>query len=110
MILRDKRKGTIVTVIIMFQQRNMSGYNDEEMTEDMEEEEEEGECDSDEEDADDGDSDDEGDPCDPQGLFDALAAAREAEQRFQNHEKMKIDDSCRLSQDFLNVAFRTAVR
>ena len=96
-------------MIIMFQQRNMSGYNDEEMNEDMEEEEEEGECDSDE-DADDGDSDDEGDPCDPQGLFDALAAAREAEQRFQNHEKMKIDDSCRLSQDFLNVAFRTAVR
>ena len=68
------------------------------------EEEEEGQCDSDDA------MDEDGDECDPEGLFDALAAAKEAGENLLNHEKSKIDESCRLGQDFLLTAFLTATR
>ena len=70
-----------------------------------EEEEEEGEVDSD-----DDVMDEEGDECDPQGLFDALAAAKEAGENLLNHEKSKVDESCRLQQDFLVAAYLTATK
>ena len=70
-----------------------------------EEEEEEGEVDSD-----DDVMDEEGDECDPQGLFDALAAAKEAGENLLNHEKSKVDESCRLQQDFLVSAYLTATK
>ena len=52
----------------------------------------------------------EGNECDPQGLFDALAAAKEAGENLINHEKSKVDESCRLQQDYLVTAFLTATR
>ena len=69
------------------------------------EEEEEGEVDSD-----DDVMDEEGDECDPQGLFDALAAAKEAGENLLHHEKSKVDESCRLQQDFLLSAYLTATK
>ena len=70
-----------------------------------EEDDEEGQIDSDDE-----AMEEEGDECDPEGLFDALAAAREAGENLINHEKSKVDESCRLQQDFLVTAFVTATR
>ena len=72
---------------------------------DEEEDDEEGQIDSDDE-----AMEEEGDECDPEGLFDALAAAREAGENLINHEKSKVDESCRLQQDFLVTAFVTATR
>ena len=70
-----------------------------------EEESEEGECDSD-----DYIGEDDEDNCDPEGLFDALAAARESATTQINFERSKVDGSCKLPEDFLLTSFKTAIR
>ena len=72
--------------------------------EEMEEEEEEGE---DEEGEDEDDEDEEGGPG---SLFDALAAAQEAGERYRDSERRKVDESSRLPDDFLVTAFKSAIR
>ena len=80
--------------------------DDEVYDEEMEDEEdEEGEVDTD-----DDILEDDGNECDPERLFDALAAAKEAGENLINHEKSKVDESCKLQQDYLLSAFRTAIR
>ena len=69
-----------------------------------EEESEEGECNSE------NDEEDHSDECDPEGLFDALAAAREAAENYNNHVNSQIDDSCKLNQDFLLTSYKSALR
>ena len=81
---------------------NSAEYDDEE--EEMEESDE-GECESSE---DDDDSEGEYDNCDPGGLFDALAAANEASQLMNNDST--IDETSRLPQDFLVVAYTKAIK
>ena len=78
----------------------------EEEDDDDEEEEEEGECSgtSDEE----GEEDDE-ENCDPSGLFDALAAAHEAEERYRQKEKAAVSEEDRISEDAITVAFKEAI-
>ena len=73
---------------------------------DDEDEEEEGECSgtSDEE----GEEDDE-ENCDPSGLFDALAAAHEAEERYRQKEKAAVSEEDRISEDAITVAFKEAI-
>ena len=78
--------------------------SDDYIVEEEDEEDEEGQIDSDEA------MEEEGNECDPQGLFDALAAAKEAGENLINHEKSKVDKSCRLQQDYLVTAFLTATR
>ena len=92
---------------------NVSGYlqikkamSDLEDGEYEEMEEEEGEMGSSEEDDDD---DEEEEGC-AVSLFDALAAAQEAGERYREMERGKINESCRLQDDFLITAFRTAIR
>ena len=46
----------------------------------------------------------------PEGLFDALAAAQEAGQKYREFEKSKVNEGCRLPDDFLMTAFKTAIR
>ena len=73
---------------------------------DDEEEEEEGECSgtSDEE----GEEEDDEENCDPSGLFDALAAAHEAEERYRQKEKAVVSEEDRISEDAITVAFKLA--
>merc|ERR1719495_3118277 len=70
-------------------------------------EEEEGQC---------SDTEDEGseEECDPSGLFDALAAAQEAGERYRLQEESNSDETCssdntRLPETFLVEAFRLAI-
>ena len=75
---------------------------------------EEGECEEmdEEEDLDsneDEDDDEEGEES-AGNLFDALAAAQEAAERYRELEKSKINESCKLPDDFLITAFKTATR
>ena len=46
----------------------------------------------------------------PTGLFDALAAAQEAGERYKMLEDGGLDESCRLSENFLVQAFQDAIR
>eukprot|EP00092_Neocalanus_flemingeri_P018096 GFUD01019586.1.p1 GENE.GFUD01019586.1~~GFUD01019586.1.p1 ORF type:complete len:191 (-),score=60.89 GFUD01019586.1:182-754(-) len=48
--------------------------------------------------------------CNPTGLFDALAAAQEAGERYRMLEEGGIDESCRLSNDFFVQSFKDAIR
>ena len=66
----------------------------------MEEEEEEEDEDGEEEEEEGG----------PESLFDALAAAQEAGERYRESENGKITESCRLPDDFLVTAFKSAIR
>ena len=70
--------------------------------EEEEEEEEDGYEDEDEE-----EDEEEGGP---ESLFDALAAAQEAGERYRDSERSKISESCRLPDDFLVTAFKSAIR
>ena len=72
--------------------------------EDMEESSEDGECGSEYEEENDNDE------CDPTGLFDALAAAKQAGKNLLNHEKLQIDKSCKLPEDFLISSFSNALK
>lgn len=72
--------------------------------EEMEEESDEGECESG---SDDGEENDE---CDPTGLFDALAAARQSGANLINHEMSQVDESCKLPEDFLISSFSSALK
>ena len=75
--------------------------------EEMEEDEAEVDSNDDEEDEDSDDDEDEGGAG---SLFDALAAAQEAADRYRESEKGKINESCKLPDDFLLSAFKTAIR
>ena len=75
--------------------------------EEMEEEEEEGEDEEGEDEDEDEDEEDEGGPG---SLFDALAAAQEAGERYRDSERRKVDESSRLPDDFLVTAFKSAIR
>ena len=75
--------------------------------EEMEEDEAEVDSNDDEEDEDSDDDEDEGGAG---SLFDALAAAQEAADRYRESEKRKINESCKLPDDFLLSAFKTAIR
>ena len=46
----------------------------------------------------------------PTGLFDALAAAQEAGERYRMLEGDGIDETCRLSDNFFVEAFKDAIR
>ena len=48
--------------------------------------------------------------CNPTGLFDALAAAQEAGERYRMLEDDGIDESCRLSDDFFVQSFQDAIK
>ena len=72
----------------------------------MEDDNEEGECDSDE-DSDNSYVEDE-DPCDPRGVFDALAAAHEASRLHASDND--IDETLRQPEDFLMTSFKAAIR
>ena len=80
--------------------------SEKDMDEVMEEEDEseEGEYDSD------NDGEANSDECDPEGLFDALAAAREAAETYSNHVNSQINESCKLDQDFLLTSYKSALR
>ena len=80
--------------------------SEKDMDEVMEEEDEseEGEYDSD------NDGEANSDECDPEGLFDALAAAREATETYSNHVNSQINESCKLDQDFLLTSYKSALR
>ena len=56
------------------------------------------------------DSDDDEDEGGAGSLFDALAAAQEAAERYRESEKRQINESCKLPDDFLLSAFKTAIR
>ena len=74
---------------------------------------EEGECEEieeEEEEYEEGEEEDEEEEGCPQSLFDALAAAQEAGERYRDSERSKIDESCRLPDDFLVTAFKSAIR
>ena len=73
----------------------------------MEEEEEEGEDGYEDEDDEEEEEEEEGGP---ESLFDALAAAQEAGERYRDSERSKISESCRLPDDFLVTAFKSAIR
>ena len=75
--------------------------------EEMEEDEAEVDSNDDEEDEDSDDDEHEGGAG---SLFDALAAAQEAADRYRESEKRKINESCKLPDDFLLSAFNTAIR
>ena len=75
--------------------------------EEMEEDEAEVDSNDDEEDEDSDDDEDEGGAG---SLFDALAAAQEAADRYRESEKRQINESCKLPDDFLSSAFKTAIR
>ena len=75
--------------------------------EEMEEEEEEEDGDEGEDDDDDDEEEEEGGP---QSLFDALAAAQEAGERYRESERSKISENWRLPDDFLVTAFKSATR
>ena len=75
--------------------------------EEMEEEEEEGEDEEGEDEDEDEDDEEEGGPG---SLFDALAAAQEAGERYRDSERRKVDESSRLPDDFLVTAFKSAIR
>ena len=72
--------------------------------EEMEEESDEGECDSG------SDDENENDECDPTGLFDALAAARQSGENLINHEMAQVNESCKLPEDFLISSFAAALK
>ena len=119
MVHRDKESSYMPCISIFSKQGNVSGdlqrkgaMSDLEEGEFEEMEEEEGEMDSNEEednDDDDDDDEDEEEDC-TVSLFDALAAAQEAGERYREMERGKINESCRLQDDFLITAFRTAIR
>ena len=69
--------------------------------EEMEEEEEEDEDEDGEEEEEEGGA---------ESLFDALTAAQEAGERFREAERSKITENCRLPDDFLMTAFKSAIR
>ena len=70
-------------------------------------EEEEGECPdtSEEEEV----EEDDDDSCDPTGLFDALAAAHEAEERYRQREVVAGSEEDRLPEDAIASAFKEAI-
>jgi len=74
--------------------------------EDDDEEEEEGECSGT---SDEGDEEEDEENCDPSGLFDALAAAYEAEERYRQKEKAAVSEEDRISEDAITVAFKEAI-
>ena len=80
-------------------------YDTPEEDDDDEEEEEEGECSGT---SDEGGEEDE-ENCDPSGLFDALAAAHEAEERYRQKEKAAVSEEDRISEDAITVAFKEAI-
>merc|ERR1719510_1266141 len=73
-----------------------------------EEMDEEEEMDSNDEEGEEEDDEDEEEGC-AVSLFDALAAAQEAGERYRELEKSKINENCRLPEDFLITAFKTAI-
>ena len=75
--------------------------------EDMEEEEEENEEGEEGDEEEDEEEEEEGGP---ESLFDALAAAQEAGERYRESERSKINEGCRLPDDFLVTAFKSAIR
>jgi len=68
-------------------------------------EEEEEEDDEDEE----GEDEEEEEEGGAESLFDALAAAQEAGERYREAERSQINENCRLPDDFLVTAFRSAI-
>ena len=90
----------------MFQITEYTTMSDSDSDDRMEDDNEEGECDTD------NDSDnsyvEDDDPCDPRGVFDALAAAHEASRLHASNND--IDESLRQPEDFLMNAFKTAIR
>ena len=73
---------------------------------------EEGECEEmeEEEDSNEDEDDEDEDEGSAGNLFDALAAAQEAAKRYRELEKSKINETCKLPDDFLLSSFKTAVR
>ena len=56
------------------------------------------------------DDENENDECDPTGLFDALAAARQSGENLINHEMAQVNESCKLPEDFLISSFAAALK
>ena len=81
-------------------------YDTPEEDDDNEEDEEEGECSGS---SDEGGAEEDEENCDPSGLFDALAAAHEAEERYRQKEKAAVSEEDRLSEDAITVAFKEAI-
>ena len=76
---------------------------------------EEGECEEMEEEEDEEEEDEDGEEEEEEeggagSLFDALAAAQEAGERYRESERSTINESCRLPDDFLVTAFKSAIR
>jgi len=82
-------------------------YDTPEEEDDNEEEEEEGECSGTSDEG--GEEEDDEENCDPSGLFDALAAAHEAEERYRQKEKAAVSEEDRISEDAITVAFKEAI-
>ena len=71
-------------------------------------EEEEGEC-SDTSEEDEVEEEDDEENCDPTGLFDALAAAHEAQERYRQKEAATGSEEDRLAEDTIISAFKEAI-